>query len=1000
MKNRYFYSVLVAVVVLALGSSSLKADVSLNGLVKRILPGHENKFKFEKIPPAADGKNVYELESSGDKIIIRGDNANSMARGLGTYLRKYCHISVTWDVKNPLPVPEKFPVIKKKQRVTCSVKNRFFFNYCTFGYTMPFWQWKDWERCIDWMALNGINAPLAITGTEKVLVELWTSQGFSKEQVLEFFTDAAHLPWYHMNTISHWGGPCPESYVEHGYKLQKKILARERELGMRPIMMAFNGRVPVALQKKYPNKPIHVLGKGWGMFKKPYYTYFLDPYDPLFAELQKKYLEINIKLYGTDHLYGVDPFNEIEPPSWEPSYLGKTAKRIYETISDVDKDAVWIQMGWLFGFDKHWTNPRIKALLKAVPQDKLVILDYNCSTTGIWERTEAFFDTPFVYCYLGNFGGKECLAGALPAIYEGFSKVVKERGGKNLWGIGSTLEGFGVNMVTFEYLFDNPWSDMEPDVQKWIAEYAKSRIAGNDKPVIDAWKMMQSKIYNRNSSGYSGGSPLHVRPRFEGGCGFVIMGRNFTPSTLMAIWKLMMKASPETVKKDSFQYDLVNVVRQYLGDISTSVRAEMRDAYMTGDLEKFQKAANTMMGLLKDQEEIVRSRPEFLVGRWFAGAKAIATNDKDKEAMEWSIRNILTTWGGRSCPLVEYANRDWDGLTSDYYNKRWKMFTEDVAAAMKKGKEFNQGVFDGKSATFEWEYVNDKTKNNYIAEPTGNSWDIAKRLFEKYSNLKIEDLKSASTKVNVAKWTGDMLSREYKTHTWDISKYVNQKGLCIITLDYTSGAHAIDMKNVILKCNGVAIGEDNHIGRTGSNDTNNVYKFIIKELIPAAKYELQVDIMASVKASVKKIDSKGNVIMEIFPKFNASSLKRAPVSAKVGSWEKSMLANSYKSVDWDITNSLKKPGTYKFTFKYTGGNHALGMKDVKIKCNGEVVAEDNHSGSTGTVNNQNVFTLKVSNITAGAKYKLSADIKAITPNTTVTPNSCGDIIVEYVTEDK
>jgi hypothetical protein len=140
--------------------------------------------------------------------------------------------------------------------------------------------------------------------------------------------------------------------------------------------------------------------------------------------------------------------------------------------------------------------------------------------------------------------------------------------------------------------------------------------------------------------------------------------------------------------------------------------------------------------------------------------------------------------------------------------------------------------------------------------------------------------------------------------------------------------------------------------------------------------------------------------MEIFPKFNASSLKRAPVSAKVGSWKNSMLANSYKSTDWDITNSLKKPGTYKFTFKYTGGNHALGIKDVKIKCNGEVVAEDNHSGSTGTVNNQNVFTLKVSNITAGAKYKLSADIKAITPNTTVTPNSCGDIIVEYVTEDK
>jgi alpha-N-acetylglucosaminidase len=106
------------------------------------------------------------------------------------------------------------------------VKYRFFFNYCTFGYTMPFWNWREWERCIDWMALNGINMPLAITGSEKILMEVWKEQGFTQKQILGFFTDAAHLPWYHMNTISRWGGPCPESYVEYGYKLQKKNLTK------------------------------------------------------------------------------------------------------------------------------------------------------------------------------------------------------------------------------------------------------------------------------------------------------------------------------------------------------------------------------------------------------------------------------------------------------------------------------------------------------------------------------------------------------------------------------------------------------------------------------------------------------------------------------------------------------------------------------------------------------------------------------------------------------
>jgi len=46
--------------------------------------------------------------------------------------------------------------------------NASFLNYCTFGYAMLWWRWDDWERFIDWMALNGINMPLAIAEQEAV----------------------------------------------------------------------------------------------------------------------------------------------------------------------------------------------------------------------------------------------------------------------------------------------------------------------------------------------------------------------------------------------------------------------------------------------------------------------------------------------------------------------------------------------------------------------------------------------------------------------------------------------------------------------------------------------------------------------------------------------------------------------------------------------------------------------------------------------------------------
>ena len=53
-----------------------------------------------------------------------------------------------------------------KSRVATPYKHRYFFNYCTFSYSMAWWDWTQWERMIDWMALKGINLPLAATGQE------------------------------------------------------------------------------------------------------------------------------------------------------------------------------------------------------------------------------------------------------------------------------------------------------------------------------------------------------------------------------------------------------------------------------------------------------------------------------------------------------------------------------------------------------------------------------------------------------------------------------------------------------------------------------------------------------------------------------------------------------------------------------------------------------------------------------------------------------------------
>ena len=88
-----------------------------------------------------------------------------------------------------------------------------------------------------------------------------------------------------MGNLDGWGGPLPVSWMESHKELQKKILKRERELGMKPVLPAFTGHVPAAFKKKFPNAKLKATNWNNGFAD----TYILDSEDPLFAEIGKNF---------------------------------------------------------------------------------------------------------------------------------------------------------------------------------------------------------------------------------------------------------------------------------------------------------------------------------------------------------------------------------------------------------------------------------------------------------------------------------------------------------------------------------------------------------------------------------------------------------------------------------------------------------------------------------------------------------------------------------------
>lgn len=701
----------------------------IEDLAMRIVKPYAKKIVFEQATAPA-GKDYFELQSKNGRLIIRGNSYNSMAYGLNHYLKYYCNTSISWYKDDKIDLPASMPAVPAAVRQEARVKNRFFFNYCTFGYTMPWWTWRDWEHVIDWMALNGINMPLSITGQEAIWYKVWSKLGLSDEQIRSYFTGPAFLPWHRMSNIDHWDGPLPKSWLDNQLELQKKIVKRERELNMKPILPAFAGHVPQAIKTKFPNAKITDLGT-WGGFSEEYYSHFLDPFDPLFKQIQTAFLEEQTKEFGTDHIYGADPFNEVTPPSWEPDYLASASNVIYSSMKAVDPDAEWLQMTWVFYFmRKEWTNERIKAFLRAVPQDKMTLLDYYAEDTEVWKLTESFFKQPYIWCYLGNFGGNTMLAGNLQNVEDRMENALTN-GGANLTGIGSTLEGFDVNPVMYDYVFEKAWSTGKTDVGSWIKNWAHRRTGSVDMHNEKAWTELLNEVYNRPAR-LGQGTLVNAKPTFKGSGNWTPNpAYNYSNDKLYTIWQQML--SVKHPRNQAFSYDIVNIGRQYLGNHFKDLRDQFTAAYTKKDTVTMRHKTKEMLGLIDDLDALLATQPTMLLGKWLSDARKLGTTPAEKDYYERDARLLITVWGGKLRSLNDYANRSWAGLTKDFYRRRWEMFLNGAIQSVQEGKEFDEKAFKQQTYRFEDEWVNQH--KTFHANPVGNSIQKSRELLLKYKPL-------------------------------------------------------------------------------------------------------------------------------------------------------------------------------------------------------------------------------------------------------------------------
>ena len=689
-----------AMMVAAMGAAAIGAPDSRLGddvgqakaLASRLSPALAAKVEFHQID-AEQGRDVFTLESRGGKVAIGGNNAGSMAVGLNRYLNRYCKVTVSWYADVAVELPKTLPDVPATERVTARVPQRFFLNYCTWGYTMPFWQWRDWERFIDWMALNGVNLPLAITGQEAVWYNVWTRLGMTDKQVRDYFTGPAYLPWHRMANIDAWCGPLPKEWLEGQTALQQRIVERERALNMRPVLPAFAGHVPGALRDLFPKADIQALGS-WAGFDEQYRTYFLNSEDPLYCRIQRLFLEEQTRLFGTDHIYGIDPFNEVDPPSFEPEYLNKVSKHIYESLTAVDPEAEWLQMAWFLYYQrKDYTKERTRAMLTGVPQGKMTMLDYYCEYKEMWREHEGFYGQPFIWCYLGNFGGNTNVQGRVKEAGQRIERALAECG-DNLVGIGSTLEGLDVQQFPYEYILEKAWNFAKTDEQV-INEIADRHAGTVSQPAREAWKLLYDSVLDITPGNFAAPLP----------CSYPALGKEsravkYNPQDLLAVWDHLL--AQDKVATDAMTIDLIWVGRQLLGDLFLTEKQAVDKAFEQRDKNAFFAHSDVLYEILSDLDILNSYHPHATLDNWLQQARDLGKSPQVKDYYEMNARRLITTWGGS---LNDYACRCWNGLMWDYYAKRWENYLRELSVAVFSGNDFDEAHFRANTDKFQEKWV-------------------------------------------------------------------------------------------------------------------------------------------------------------------------------------------------------------------------------------------------------------------------------------------------------
>lgn len=688
----------------------------LTNLISRQIPWLRGKVVFSQIKK--NGGDRFEISTKSNKLYVMATSKSAAGQGINWYLKYYANQMLSHSGDNIKSLPY-LPKIKNKEIHKSWADKRFALNYCTFNYTMSFWGWKEWEKELDWMALNGVNVALTLTGVEEVWYNVLKQISYTDQEIDEFIPGPAFYAWWLMGNLEGWGGPMPEKMRKDKVVLQQQIIKRMRELGIQPELHGFYGMVPGLLRQKFPQAKIIDQGKWAGDFDRPA---MLDPSDPLFEKIGNIYYQEIKKLYGSDiNYFGGDPFHE----GGKTDGIDVTAagKSIQKLMQKHYAGSTWLLMGW-------GGNPK-KELLAGLDKKHTIVQDLFGEAANEWEKSGSYNNFPFMWNIVNNFGGKEGMYGKLDRFVTESQRASKKYH-NTFAGVGVMPEGIMDNPIVYDMVLSLPWLTPAKDAKSFVKAYPQYRYGKYNESAVKAWQVFLKTAYISHTSYQEGPteSLLCARPSLDikSVSSWGTRKIFYDPTLFETGVKNLIDAAGSFKNVPTYRFDVINAVRQVVANKSQVFHTRMKNAYNSKDVYAYAKASKSFLRLILLQDSLLKGDQHFMLSTWIKQARNLGYDPSSKDLCERNARMLITIWGPDNNPstnLHEYSHREWNGLLSTLYFDRWHLFINQQQMEL-EGKITNPKPIDFFSIEKKWAK---EIGGDFTEAPEADYVTLAKKIY-------------------------------------------------------------------------------------------------------------------------------------------------------------------------------------------------------------------------------------------------------------------------------